>query len=1249
MNILELDSFDLADAVKFNSELNPALWQGQTMKPAVRQQLLTIAEDFKEFLGLSDIEVKDITVSGSNAGYTYTPNSDIDLHLVVDIPEADSSEVYRELFDAKKYQYNDEHNITIGGYEVELYVENANKPPVSQGVYSVLNDDWINIPRQRKATVDDDAVRSKYQDLSHRIDSAIKSKNLKRIANLAAKIKRMRQAGLDKHGELGSENLAYKMLRHQGQIEKLYQARTAAKDRKLSLRELAPKQRITYAYTSEDVGASWDGVDPTTCMFLNEEPKTDEDILKDFVEFCAKELKIKQMPTIKLRRDPQWSVVHKTFGRYMDAKKTLEVAWGQRHIMDVLRTVAHELTHKHQHERDGDRMGPEAGETGSKWENEANARAGILMRDYARLHPDYFAVGQAQELHGDGSLSTIKEASGYIPTAAQANDPRFEMALSVDVRPGAVGQAANAFLLNTDRQGHPQIARPSGIVDRMVAEFAHFKNTGKLLSEDQQLDEINMSPSSLKSKADKIDARAGMEFEMYVPNAAGGSDDWDEEPDMDYNESAYSIQQIADFFYDGDYNSRSAVRDFTARLEEAYLEWRDDKIRELWDEDGFEYYVTWVANNVDEETIKEWLGKADDEDYTPNKNDILDYANKLWGEDDDSKHDAYQEFRDENENDDDFSEEMWLDLEGIRDMEDVMNTFGRQGISWPYWTDHRSGGNLSLEEIASEFEHAVGKDTKAGGSYHSISTAKRPSATNQFYVVETDGSLDSPDSDEDTGLEFVSPAMSLDELFSDLDKIREWANRMGCYTNESTGLHMNVSVPGWTASDAGQGGTLDYVKLLLLMGDQYVLDQFDRASNTYCSSGLVKVQSKIKSKPELAQGLLDKMKDHLNDLASKILAMNSTNKYTSANIKDGYIEFRSPGGDWLKDLNENEGKIKNTMRRFVVAMDAAVHPDKDRKEYLKKLYKILAPSGEKSTIEYFAKYVAGELPKAALRSFIKQAQLERKIRREGEQFWWRVDLGNKSTEVIAGTEQEALALAAKEWSTTPEAIKDAQITNIGRHALNDLTKSIEWVVTMRPEVNPNFRMYVMAPSAYLAGELIRAGDPDLRTADLFANPSYRQAGVNTNNAPVRATTSPGPLPPSDPTGDWVVLSPRDEEVLYRFHADTRNDAERIKWSWCNANGVTDPDIYRLAHRAAEYEAPSRSNDIEEVPLDIEIAPPRSSSGNFTGYWKITDSNGRELHRFNGVGNAQADANRIAREWMQQHAPMQTFYVYPVMA
>ena len=415
MNILELDSFNLGDAVKFNKHLNPKIWQGQTMKPEVREALLAIAEDFKEFLGLSDINVKDITVSGSNANYSYTPYSDIDLHLVVDIPRADGDEVYRELFDAKKYQYNDLHDIKIGGYDVELYVENANKPPVSKGVYSVLNNDWVNIPKRTRSSIDDDAVRSKYEDLKHRIDQAVNSNNADAITALAEKIKAMRQAGLAEHGELGSENLAYKMLRTQGYIQKLYDARNAARDQELSLKERAPKPRVTYGFKTEDAGLTPDGVNPTTCMFLNEEdPKSEEEILKDFIEFCVKELKIAQMPIIKLRRDPQWPVTHKTFGRYNDDRRMLEVAFGQRHIMDVLRTVAHELTHKHQHERED--VPSDAGETGSQYENEANARAGVLMRDYGRLHPELFNDGQSTDIEDqlDESLKTTAGATAVV-------------------------------------------------------------------------------------------------------------------------------------------------------------------------------------------------------------------------------------------------------------------------------------------------------------------------------------------------------------------------------------------------------------------------------------------------------------------------------------------------------------------------------------------------------------------------------------------------------------------------------------------------------------------------------------------------------------------------------------------------------------------------------------------------------------------------------------------------------------------
>lgn len=1261
MNIHELETFNLGDAVKFNSKLNPQLWdKRENLLPEVRKKLLEIAEDFQQFLALSDLEITDITFTGSNASYTYTDHSDIDLHLVVDLGKQENNPVFKELFNAKKYQYNDQHNIKIHGYDVELYVQPVGQEHYSNGIYSVAEERWVHVPVKTRATIDHISTRSKYEDLVARIDKAVSGGNFETLSNLFAKIKDMRQTGLATHGEFGPENLAFKMLRKQGYIQQLVDAKNRVKDQSLSLAE---------------------SIKPS------DDP---HDIVMKFAEYCADYLKLDHLPEIQVKDDEKFSKQVHTFGRYRNELETIEVQMQGRHILDVLRTLAHEMVHYSQDQRED--MPADAGKTGSPYENEAHAVAGIIMRHFDNQHPEffttypvyealaneYFAVedagiggipGPSQDssspvngnrdyghIMGERSKkitqrldakcwtskhignpktkikggvrvnncvpnedieedkekfnydpwdkkdTNIAESSGYIPTEAEATDPRYIMALSHDVHPGALGLEANKLGLEVDSQGHP------ALLTKLTKKYKKLKESIDL--DEDKLFEVAMSPSSLRALASKIDARAGMEFEMYVPGAQGDSDDYDQEPDMDYNESAYSISQIADFFHDGDYNGRREVDNFRQRMEEDYLEWRDNKISDAWDDDGFDFYVTWVANNIDEDTIKEFLGKADDEDYTPNKNDILDYANKLWGEDNSTKHDAYEEFREEKEGDDDYSEEDWLDSEGISDMEDAMNSFGRGNISWPYWNDHRGGGNLSIDEVADDFSQAIGKKCKSGGSYHSTRGSNRPDANNQFYIVETDGSLDEPDSDEDSGLEFVSPAMPIEELFSDLDKIKAWANTMGCYTNDSTGLHMNVSVPGWTASDAGQGGTLDYVKLVILMGDQYVLDQFDRASNTYCASGLTKVQDKITTNPELGQGLLSKMKGHLNELASRALGYQSTNKYTSANIKDGYIEFRSPGGDWLKDLSSNEKKIENTMLRFVVALDAATDPEKYRQEYLKKLYKILAPSGEKSTIEYFSKYVAGELPKAALRSFIKQAQLERKIKREGTQYWWRVDFGGKSAEVVAANEVEAIKLAAKEWGVTPDSVKTAEVTNIGRHSLST-DKPQEWVVTMRPELNSNFKMYVMAPSAYAAGELVRASDPDLRFADLYAKPSDRQAGVNTNNAPVRATTSQQPAQQSSDTHQYIV---RDASG-YSMLVTARNTSAAMQWA---------RDNY-----------PDRFRNVTDVVLSEpnQTQAPAQPSGQFSGQWKIM-LDGEEVYQFGGVGNNQADANRIAQTWIQ---------------
>ena len=236
MRLNEFEDINLA--VNFHNELNPRLWDGHRLQPRVRKALLNIANHFKDFLGIDMFDLLDITISGSNAAYTYTPHSDIDLHLVVMIPEEHEEEL-KELFNAKKYQYNDLHDIRIRGADVELYVQPADQKSVSLGQYSVLNNKWIEVPKRKRARIDQSLVRDKYADLQARIESALKEQDSDRVQQLIDKIKAMRQSGLDQHGEFGPENLAYKALRSKGIIKKLYDRLDMLHSERLSLPESA--------------------------------------------------------------------------------------------------------------------------------------------------------------------------------------------------------------------------------------------------------------------------------------------------------------------------------------------------------------------------------------------------------------------------------------------------------------------------------------------------------------------------------------------------------------------------------------------------------------------------------------------------------------------------------------------------------------------------------------------------------------------------------------------------------------------------------------------------------------------------------------------------------------------------------------------------------------------------------------------------------------------------------------------------
>jgi len=72
-----------------------------------------------------------------------------------------------------------------------------------------------------------------------------------------------------------------------------------------------------------------------------------------------------------------------------------------------------------------------------------------------------------------------------------------------------------------------------------------------------------------------------------------------------------------------------------------------------------------------------------------------------------------------------------------------------------------------------------------------------------------------------------------------------------------------------------------------------------------------------------------------------------------------------------------------------------------------------------------------------------------------------------------------------------------------------------------------------------------------------------------------------------------------------------------------------------------------------VPGSTVDRQQRRAQGEFTGAWRVVDdSTGQELYRFSGVGNSQADANRVADQWLRDNGPegadMSDIAVYPIM-
>ena len=222
--------------LQYSRTLAPEAWVKNRLIPEVRYKLLYAAKHFQDTLNILKFKLIDVVLTGSMANYNYTKFSDFDVHLITDFDALQCDDIAEELYLAKKSLWNDRHDIIVRGHEVEMYIEDVKQPPVSGGVYSILDDSWKKVPNYDPPDINDQALNHKVQDLIKLINNTIlhgdDADDLDRLSN---KLRKYRKTGLDKHGEYSLENLAYKIIRNLGYMDKLYKTYNRELDTTLGL------------------------------------------------------------------------------------------------------------------------------------------------------------------------------------------------------------------------------------------------------------------------------------------------------------------------------------------------------------------------------------------------------------------------------------------------------------------------------------------------------------------------------------------------------------------------------------------------------------------------------------------------------------------------------------------------------------------------------------------------------------------------------------------------------------------------------------------------------------------------------------------------------------------------------------------------------------------------------------------------------------------------------------------------------
>lgn len=184
------------------------------------------------------------------------------------------------------------------------------------------------------------------------------------------------------------------------------------------------------------------------------------------------------------------------------------------------------------------------------------------------------------------------------------------------------------------------------------------------------------------------------------------------------------------------------------------------------------------------------------------------------------------------------------------------------------------------------------------------------------------------------GMELVSPPLSLKQSLGHLQQVFDWMIKSGHKTNQSTGLHINISVEGLNLQN------LDKLKLLLLLGEHRVQQLFHRLMNTYTESH-VELLKKLIAQSELRQKSWTKFREfeHLKQVLNSKIDLKKYRTVNFSKIPQGYLEFRIIGN---QDYHLKWSLVKQTTISYAFVLLAALDPHAFVDKYEQELARMFA-------------------------------------------------------------------------------------------------------------------------------------------------------------------------------------------------------------------------------------------------------------------------------------------------------------------